>query len=107
MLTTSRNGGARLAFRPAPPLDFDLTLQRYRLWGIDPANVYADGAFVRVARAGPAGVPFRLTAAGPVARPVVRACFEAPDTPERRAAVRGEVRRLLGLDADLGGFYAR
>jgi len=107
MLTTSRNGGAELTLRPTPPLDFDLTLQRYRLWGIDPANVYADGTFVRVARVGAGRVPFALTAAGSTARPTVSVRFEPPDTPERRAAVRGEVRRLLGLDADLAGFYAR
>ncbi len=107
MLTTSRNGGAVLTLRPDPPLDFDLTLQRYRLWGIDPANVYEDGAFYRVARAGATRVPFKLLASGPADRPTVRVSFEAPDTPERRAAVRGEARRLLGLDADLRGFYVR
>jgi len=106
MLSTS-NGGARFSLRPDPPLDFDLTLQRYRLWGIDPANVYADGAFHRVARAGGSAVPFRLTASGSAERPAVTATFAGPDTPERRQAVRAETRRLLGLDADLGGFYAR
>jgi DNA-3-methyladenine glycosylase II len=106
MLSTS-NGGARLSLRPNHPLAFDLTLQRYRLWGIDPANVYADGAFHRVARAGATAVPFRLTASGSVDRPVVTATFAAPDTPERRRAVRTEARCLLGLDADLEGFYAR
>jgi DNA-3-methyladenine glycosylase II len=105
MLSAS-NGGARFSLRPARPLAFDLTLQRYRLWGIDPANVYADGAFHRVTRAGGSAVPFRLTASGPTDRPVVTASFAGPDTPERRQAVRAEARSVLGLNADLEGFYA-
>src|SRR5262245_18146135 len=106
-MPSTSNGGARLSLRPHAPLAFDLTLQRYRLWGIDPANVYTNGAFHRVARAGAAAVPFRLTASGSAGRPGVTASFQGPDTPERRQAVRAETRRLLGLDADLDGFYAR
>ena len=104
---TSRNGRGFFAFRPDPPLDFDLTLQRYRLWGADPANVYADGAFYRVARAGDRRLPFRLTAAGPPSRPTVTVSFAGPDTPETRAALRVETRQVLGLDLDLPGFYTR
>jgi DNA-3-methyladenine glycosylase II len=107
MPATATNGRGVFALRPAPPLDVDLTLARYRLWGTDPAHVYQQGAFYRVARATGGGVPFKLTAAGPAHRPAVTVRVEAPDTPARRAAVRAEVRRLLGLDADLGGFYAR
>ncbi len=104
---TSRNGRDFFAFRPDPPLDFDLTLQRYRLWGADPANVYAAGAFYRVARAGDRRLPFRLTAAGPPSRPTVTVSFAGPDTPETRAALRVETRQVLGLDLDLSGFYTR
>lgn len=96
-----------MTLRPRPPLDFDLTLQRYRLWGVDPANVYQDGAFYRVGRVGPARVPFRLAAGGPPSRPTLTVTFEEADTPETRAALTAEVHRLLGLDADLAGFYAR
>ncbi len=119
--------------RPRGPLDFDLTLQRYRLWGVDPANVYlwnrrdwagaptasgrgsppaispvppVGGAFYRVARAGATRVPFRLTAGGSPERPTVTVTFDGADTPATRAAFTAEVRRLLGLDADLAGFYA-
>jgi DNA-3-methyladenine glycosylase II len=107
MPSTSTNGRGFFAFRPAPPLDFALTLERYRLWGPDPANVYADGALYRVARVGAQPVPFRLTAPGPVARPTVKVEFTGPDTPATRAVRRAEARRLLGLDADLAGFYAQ
>jgi DNA-3-methyladenine glycosylase II len=104
---TSTNGRGFFVLRPAGPLDFDLTLERYRLWGPDPANLYVDGAFHRVARAGEARIPFRLTATGRPDGPTVAVTFAGPDTPARRAAVRAEVRRVLGLDADLAGFYAR
>jgi DNA-3-methyladenine glycosylase II len=107
MPSASTNGRGFFVFRPAPPLDFALTLERYRLWGPDPANVYADGNLYRVARVGPRAVPFRLAATGPVGRPTVRVEFTGPDTLATRAALRAEARRLLGLDADLAGFYAQ
>jgi DNA-3-methyladenine glycosylase II len=106
MRDTTTSGRGVLTLRPRPPLDVDLTLQRYRLWGDDPANVYRDGAFHRVARAGGSRVPFRLTAAGPADRPALSVAFAGPDTPAVRAAVTAEVRWLLGLDADLTAFYA-
>ncbi|MGH7265381.1 MAG: DNA-3-methyladenine glycosylase family protein, partial [Candidatus Rokuibacteriota bacterium] len=106
MRTESRNGRGLFALRPRAPLDVDLTLQRYRLWGVDPANVYRDGAFYRAARLGGRVVPYRLGATGPPGRQAVTVTFGAPDTPATRAAVRAETRHLLGLDADLGGFYA-
>jgi DNA-3-methyladenine glycosylase II len=105
MSNASTNGRGVFAFRPAPPLDFALTLERYRLWGPDPANVYAEGALYRVARVGARAVPFRLAARGPASRLTVRVEFTGPDTPAVRAALRAEAGRLLGLDADLAGFY--
>ena len=93
--------------RPRPPLDFDLTLQRYRLWGVDPGTVYQDGTLYRVARVGGARVPFRLAPAGSPSHPRVTVTFGGADTPAIRAVVRAEARRLLGADTDLVGFYAR
>jgi DNA-3-methyladenine glycosylase II len=107
MPSTSTNGRGFFVFRPAPPLHFALTLERYRLWGPDPANVYTDGALYRVARVGSRAVPFSLAATGPVGRPTVRVEFTGSDTPETRTALRAEARRLLGLDADLAGFYTQ
>jgi DNA-3-methyladenine glycosylase II len=106
MRGTARNGRGLFAFRPAPPLDFARTLERYRLWGMDPANVFVDGALYRVARIDERSVPYRLTTAGPPGRPTVRVEFTGPDTPATRSALRAEVGCLLGLDADLAGFYA-
>lgn len=96
-----------VTFRPPPPLDFDLTLQRYHLWGVDPANVYHERALYRVARVNSAGVPFRLTAAGSPRQPRVTVTFLGADSPWTRAAVMGEARQLLGAGADLAGFYAQ
>jgi DNA-3-methyladenine glycosylase II len=107
MPSATTNGRGFFAFRPAPPLDFALTLERYRLWGPDPANLYTNGALHRVARVGAQQVPFRLTASGAVGRPTVRVEFAGADTPATRAALRAEAGRLLGLDADLAGFYAQ
>ena len=107
MPSATTNGRGFFAFRPAPPLDFVLTLERYRLWGPDPASLYTNGALHRVARVGAQPVPFRLTASGAVGRPTVRVEFTGADTPATRAALRAEARRLLGLDADLAGFYAQ
>jgi DNA-3-methyladenine glycosylase II len=105
MRAASRNGAGLLTLRPRGPLDFDLTLQRYRLWGEDPANVYRNGVFHRVARAGDHRVPFRMTAEGTTDRPSISVRFEGPDTPGTRAALTAQAGRLLGLDADLDGFY--
>lgn len=107
MRAKSRNDGGEFSLRPHPPLDFHRTLERYRVWGPDPANVYQDGTFYRVARVGGHLVPFRLTASGSVGRPSVAVRFAGPDGPEVRRAVRQQVTQLLGLGWDLSGFYGR
>ena len=105
MRPPSRNGRALLAFRPRPPLDVDLTLARYGRWGIDPASPYRDGTLHRVARTGDRLVPFRLTVAGPPARPRATLAFAGPDIPAVRVALRREAAHLLGERWDLPGFY--
>jgi DNA-3-methyladenine glycosylase II len=83
----------------------DLTLERYRLWGEDPANVYRQGVLCRVLRLGSRRVPFRLEARGGVDRPRAIVRFEGPDDAATRAALRREAAALLGLDWDLDAFY--
>ena len=100
-----RNGRGVLVLRPVAPLDLDRTLERYARWGVDPANVHADGAFFRVARVGGTPVPYRLEASRASRRPLIRVAFAGPDAPATRAALRREVSRLCGLGLDLGGFY--
>ena len=95
-----------LAFRPRPPLDARLTLARYGRWGADPASLYRDGSLCRVARVGARLVPFRLTVAGPPARPRATLAFAGEDTPAVRTALRQEAALLLGEPWDVPGFYA-
>jgi DNA-3-methyladenine glycosylase II len=94
-----------LAFRPQPPLDAPLTLARYGRWGADPASPYRDGALYRVMRVGDRLVPFRLTVAGPSARPRATLAFAGPDVPAVRTALRREAAHLLGEQWDLPAFY--
>ena len=94
-----------LTLRPRPPLAAALTLERYRLWGEDPATVYAEGVLYRVLRLGGRRIPFRLDVGGSVDRPRVTVRFEGPDDTPARAAIRDELRALLGLGWDLEGFY--
>jgi DNA-3-methyladenine glycosylase II len=86
------------------PLAAARTLERYAVHGEDPASRLVAGALHRVARLGPALVPYRIAAEGPVTAPRVRVAFAGPDTPEVRALLAAEARALLGLDADLAGF---
>lgn len=107
MQLPARNGPARLVFRPRAPLDARLTLARYGRWGDDPATRYRAGVLYRVARVEGRLVPFRLTVAGPPARPRATLAFPGPTTPAVRAALRREAAGLLGEDWDLAAFYAR
>lgn len=91
---------------PRGPLALDLTLQRYRLWGEDPANLYRGGVFRRVANAAGHLVPYALRGGGSVGRPRLMVALGVDGPAAVAAAVRREVRWLLGLDADIEGFYA-
>ena len=107
MHASTRKGRGVFTLRPRPPLAADLTLDRYRRWGVDPATVYAGGILTRVARIGAGLVPFRLAVAGAPEEPRVTVAFAGADTPAVRAALRREVECLLGTAWDLPGFYAR
>ena len=79
------------ALRFPEPYDFDLSTERYRRWGRDPANLWEDGALWRAVD----GREVRIAAAaGGVA-------VEPLD-----AQTRPVVRKLLGAEFDLDSFYA-
>src|SRR6058998_2160852 len=94
-----------IVLAPDGPLHAGATLARYHLWGEDPANRLADGAFLRVLRRPGRLVPYEVRPTGPVddARLAVR-IPRARDA-ATGAAVAAEVRRIFGLDFDLSGFY--
>jgi DNA-3-methyladenine glycosylase II len=72
------------------PYDFERSLDRFTFWGVDRANVFADGALYRVVD----GRELRITAA--------RAGVDVEPLDAVTAPV---VRKLLGLDFDLPPFY--
>ena len=96
----------KIVLAPDGPLDARGTLARYHLWGEDPTNrIASDGdVFRRVHRHGGRLVPYEVRWSGPVDD--VRITLRAPGSDAAvGAGIAAEVRRLLGLDLDLEGFY--
>ena len=85
------------------PLDVTGTLMRYRLWGEDPSNRADGDVFRRVLRWKDALVPYEVRWRGPVDD--VRLTLAVAGGAGAGDAAAAEVRRLFGLDFDLGGFY--
>ncbi len=79
------------ALRFPEPYDFDLSTERYRRWGRDPANLWEDGALWRAVD----GREVRIAAA---AGGVAVEPLDAQTGPV--------VRKLLGAEFDLDSFYA-
>lgn len=94
----------KIVLAPDGPLDTSGTLARYHLWGEDPTNRIAGDVFRRVLRYGGRLVPYAVRWSGPVDD--VRITIRAGGSDAAVvAAIVAEVRRLLGLDLDLVGFY--
>ena len=95
----------KIVLTPDGPLDVRGTLSRYHLWGDDPTNQVADDVFRRVLRVGRRLVAYEVRWTGSVddARVVIRIPGARGDAIGAAAVV--EVRRILGLDFDLTGFY--
>src|SRR5215468_8941781 len=87
------------------PLDVPLTLERYRLWGEDPANVLVDGALLRAIKVDGRwrGYELRWRGHADTARLVVM----TPGVRSTRVleAAALEAVRICGLGFDLDGFY--
>jgi len=95
----------KIALTPDGPLDVRGTLSRYHRWGDDPTNQVGDDVFRRVLRVESQLVPYEVRWTGSVddARIVIRIPGARGDAIS--AAAVAEVRRILGLDFDLTGFY--
>jgi DNA-3-methyladenine glycosylase II len=94
----------KIVLAPDGPLDTGGTLARYHLWGEDPTNRIAGDVFRRVLRHGGRLVPYEVRWSGPVDD--VRITIRAPGSDGAvGAGIVAEVRRLLGLDLDVEGFY--
>jgi DNA-3-methyladenine glycosylase II len=94
----------KIVLAPDGPLDTGGTLARYQLWGEDPTNRIAGDVFRRVLRHGGRLVPYEVRWSGPVDD--VRITIRAPGSDAAvGAGIVAEVRRLLGLDLDVEGFY--
>ena len=90
---------------PEGPLDVAATLSRYRIWGEDPVNRVGDGVFRRVLRLDGALHPYEVRWRGTVDDARLSVSVPSSRSVRVREAVTHEVRRIFGLDADLGGFY--
>lgn len=85
---------------PVPaPYDFQLSTARFRAYGPDLANLWADGALWRVV----GGRAVRIAAAAAVA---VTGAAPAVEVDPCDPAIATEVRLLLGVPHDLAGFAA-
>jgi DNA-3-methyladenine glycosylase II len=73
------------------PFDFELSTARFRAFGLDSANVWEDGSLYRAV----AGREVRITEAD-----------SGVEVEPLDAETEPVVRKLLGLDFDLGPFYA-
>src|SRR5438876_10318204 len=95
----------KIVLTPDGPLDARGTLARYHLWGEDPTNRVANDVFRRVLRLGQRLLPYEVRWSGPVDDTRIAIRVPGVDARAVRTAVVAEVRRILGLDLDLVGFY--
>ncbi len=101
-----RGDTMQFSIRPKGPFHFDLTLQRYRLFGQDVAHVYADGTYYHAMEIGRKLWVYALRAEGPPAAPVLHVkLFGGRAQALHRAAVEKDVCSCLSLDVDLHPFY--
>jgi DNA-3-methyladenine glycosylase II len=91
---------------PEPPFHFDLTLQRYRLFGEDAAHLYVDGVYYRVLDIDGELWLYALRQAGSPEAPAIHVQLLGGRAQARhRAAAEAEIRHGLSLDVALEPFY--
>ena len=87
------------------PLDVPRTLERYRVWGEDPVNRLAEGAFLRAIRVAGSWRGYELRWTGHV--DAERLLVSTPGDRSTRVleAAVDEVGRICGLGLDVESFY--
>ena len=92
--------------RPVGPLNFDLSLQRFRLYGEDAAHVYAEGVYYRAVEIAGRVWGYAVRGGGSVAEAVLQVrLFGGRAQAPQRVAVEADLRWSLSLDVDLDPFY--
>jgi DNA-3-methyladenine glycosylase II len=92
--------------QPHTPFHFDLTLQRYRLFGEDAAHLYVDGIYSRVIDIDGRLWLYVLRDAGEPGAPALHVQLLGGKAQARHgAAVEAEIRHCLSLDLALESFY--
>jgi len=96
-----------LELRPRPPFRLDLTVWALRRREQNAIDTWDGHSYRRALRVG--GVPLELavTQVGPATRPRLELVIAGRRTRSREDVARAVLARLLGLDVDLSGFYAR
>jgi DNA-3-methyladenine glycosylase II len=94
----------KIVLTPDGPLDARGTLARYHRWGEDPTNRVTDDVFRRVLRVEQRLVPYEVRWSGPVDDTRITIRVPGVVAAAGTAAI-AEVRRILGLDFDVVGFY--
>ncbi len=95
-----------ITLTPDDPLDAGKTLARYRLWGEDPATPMTARTVRRVLHADDGLHGYAVTWRGGPDEARLEIRVPGVRDPRVLGAVRREVERLFGLEADLPGFYA-
>jgi DNA-3-methyladenine glycosylase II len=95
----------KIVVTPDGPLDAPGTLARYHRWGEDPTTQVGDGVFRRVLRVERRLVPYEARWSGPVDDTRITIRVPGAEAAAVGEAAVTEVRRILGLDFDLLGFY--
>jgi DNA-3-methyladenine glycosylase II len=96
----------QFSIRPNGPFHFDLTLQRYRLFGEDAAHPYADGVYTRVIDIGGQLWGLAIRATGTLEAPVILVQLLGGQAQEQhRLEAEAAVHWSLGLDVELEPFY--
>jgi DNA-3-methyladenine glycosylase II len=96
----------QFSLHPKGPFNLDLTLQRFRLFGVDAAHAYVDGVYQRVIDVAGRLWVYALHSEGAADDSVIQVQIRGGRAQGRqRTAVEAEIQRSLSLDIDLEPFY--